>query len=326
MKTMIVLVAALAGCFSGCATDAQLAADECAKGYTHFCDPNLTGKERSVELTKHLLNEHSNYGLGPLPGYGEQANHDAVRSLDDKLASETDSTLRTPSKMASVDATGGGQLNSNSHPVIARISDSKDSQSVKPKGFRFKDGFLISWGESKDRLMSQYPPFVDTKDGLRFESRSVDSTSQSAPGQIIKETIEKVYRITAGDGCDVMPQQLPNAYGYMAGPAFLWFNADRFYRIEVPFQTALFCDIERSLERALGTPKSRSIATVQNIFGASLENASVRWQAGEVSVVLHKLGQRSYKAEGDLETGSLTMQDDSLAKGAPVLPAPPAPF
>ena len=135
-----------------------------------------------------------------------------------------------------------------------------------PQGFRLKSGTLIRWGESREAAIAN-----SGRIGLPALSMTMSAVS-----------CDKNQPCMAA--ADAVPSPYHNA-------AFLWFNDDKFYGVQVGLPSDKFQEAERGIVQALGVKPKREVSAVQNGFGATFERIDDTWNIGHVSILLRSLNE-----------------------------------
>lgn len=133
----------------------------------------------------------------------------------------------------------------------------------EPKGFRFKNGWMLEWGMSP--AIAEGNVFIPLSPAEEKNARYITPHKLSCPGS---------------DYCSGDSSILPEPY--FRGT--FNFHEGRFYQALAIFLPERFPVVLSSLTEALGKPDDVQTNTVQNGFGAQFDQVIAHWKAGNVEI------------------------------------------
>lgn len=172
-------------------------------------------------------------------------------------------------------------------PFLVRADDK-----LTPKGFKLKDGWLLEWKDSSQKLEAHV-------EKLKPEEDPLSGIACYSPESFIPEKREKMESEVGKDmiWCDIYIEKvLPIPY---QGATF-YFYKNQFFQVQADFAPSDYQTIQSSLVSALGNPAKSSVGKVQNAFGAQFDQATAEWTTKEVLIQLSKRSEK-------IDEGSLTM-------------------
>ena len=172
-------------------------------------------------------------------------------------------------------------------PLIVRADDK-----FPPKGFKLKDGWLLEWKGSSQKLEAHAEKLKPKEDLL-------SGIACFSPESFIPEKREKIESEVGKDviWCSCYSETLlPIPY---KGATF-YFYKNQFFQVRAEFDPSDYQTIQSSLVSALGNPSKSAAGKVQNAFGAQFDQATSEWTTKEVLIQLSKRSEK-------IDEGALTM-------------------
>jgi hypothetical protein len=183
----------------------------------------------------------------------------------------------------------------------------------QPKGFRFKDGWLLEWETSAKLLTTHYPKQVKDNSVVCFDSTRAGTLLPDQNYCLVRLDFDLVPELF------IHREPNPNDSGQDRGTIRLLYFHDRFYEANSPVPVENFDRLESSLVAVLGEPESRQASTVENRMGAKFDQLEAVWLAGNVVARLEKRGAH-------VDSGSFSLTYTPIANEVPAEPTSKAPF